>query len=1182
LIKHTVRVLVVDPMQTTATTTATATATATSTAEDVDPQNRLDECKSFFSSSTVIHAFQFDNEMHTNDGFAYQVELFQKVLTYLFDRWSVIRVHCARSLSTLLSGLLPPPPRPLPPFVTLLIESLHSEVQQHTRCWQELHGCLLGYTSLVDTIVTAGGLESSIQFIIETCLHIMSHVRIPIRDSAKDCLVQISRHDLYRKVIGCRILSIIDNLRVHDEYDKDRDNEIHMPCEASESETLTIDGLLGTLADMMPLLKDDISLDRLPPPSASLPSSSSWECGSSEWSLQRMSATIRHSMRHPASTVRQKAGAILSSLIKSLLAEIFSGDEIATADAVSRVYYLCDSVLMTSLRENDVEAWQGHEVCLIVCEELLREATTLFLAGCLRSRTQAVTVSSILQSLNTLVHFLQHEFGVLLIHPRFEVRRVQLQLLPTLARAQIALFSNTSTLTVDSSLLTAVVSQPPEAGVMSTLNSFQRLANSVRLSVLIKESRHVYEVLASFVNSSTLSTTNSFSVNEQWSVEVHGRLLEVELRQEFHAQCERLCCLTHAEPEHGIQLLCNIFIQSQLEIAQLLLVFFQIGEASIDITATEGHSVRFLSIDFIELLALSQCFCITIAHRLPLLLSSLSTLVQVSFSTEFTARVAVLQQRSQQLLSQLTAHLDIWLSLCLLLQTNSAAFSAAMLQTPTSVSTHNSCMNAFALPQYTLPRQSSAEIAVLLLLVKQQRLQSNDNQPWICVHCEPSGFCLSNNVVLLPSLSDPATNPALYLDSLYATPSESSPCISASNSSKSQSNRKQESFTNKDSPLMNTPQPKPHHFHHHSHDGKHSLFHHIVTPTASPARSAQHQHLSLSPSMKVFAQQQHSSSQKSPSLRSPNRVGVGCDVPLSTSSASYSSMNRWCCEAISPLLHVLVALVTCNYNQSAAMSSDRSIYGDYAVLLLTVISEWQSSVLRDPLWLDNRKFARRSLFESIGPLLPIVVAQQIEPNLANVTTVDDCTSMSLLLLNLLRTFSDSLTLECCVQQKLDLKIISPLIKCVNILLTSLQERFADTVSWKSLDDRQRELFQLCFRFPRDSLDLAKEVRDLLDNHLENLMSSNTIGHSLSICLSPSAANMAFPTTIINPTHSTSRDSAEDEFSDWDEEDSDDDSVHCTDASAAIICPVANATTIDDIKCVQSLLSNWYIDVIDEP
>ena len=1123
-------------------------------AEEDDHQARLEYCKTFFSN--LKSSCERSWEVTALDGDCLSLnsnELHDTIILFFYDRWSVIRFHSFKSLRDLVkfSQVSTKPTRFIPSYLYSLLHTWQQHILDFHRPWQELHGCLLGFTAVIDILdLQSPKREDEIFDLIDICVEIMSHVRNPIRDAAKDCLVKIGEESKYRRDLFSTLLNTIDAIAT-----------IGVETEAA---TLKVDGLLGALVEIVPVMHNEINLqviDNGGSPRSSLEAQSIS-------SLAKVSGTIKLCMRHPASTVRQKAGSILSSIMKFSLTDAFSSSSRSTTSQFS---FLSKKVLVSLLEDQDLEAWQSHEACLIVCEELIREATTLHLnrlaipGWCIRESCKNVAfqlnppqpVEIFIIQLNDLSEFLHSKLKDLLCHPRFEVRRVMLQLLPTMARGWTILFSqleNTSNLLKD----ITIIQKSPVFG------TFDLMVDMIWLSTLIKEARHVEEIL--YTASATTFQSNGQSnevflhPGESWSLEVHGRLLEVELRAEFHKQLEGIIQVGSSgvgeeSNNHARGTLCRSLLSSTSVILSLLSNLFDaldnyhIKPAIIDDDQRGGIFTHFLSIDFVELIALSHCFVFTVIHRMHDIVKSCDM--------EQSNLMLELEQTAHCLRSRLNGYNSSWIKMMALLQLNSNVNSSNQPIPATMGSgagSSGSCVNHInsTSVSFSANRPTSSEMIVLCMAY------SNDGDSSLSevVTLKQKGveFQLQDNLRLLPTLTDPATNPVLYAEDvrLFQTICDESAnqCFSANAKSRlgsplSSPLRIQVSSSTTERVAPSTPNCN-------QQNGATVFF-----PSLTPGTSA-----------------------KSSSITSPNRVGVGCNLPVSSNISTYHCMNRWNCEAISPLLYN----ISCNFRESVVNRDNNC--KEIAMMLACIAAEWQINVMADPLWLDHRKFAKRTLVESIEKLLEIVLDCDQSADLYIMSNV----RLSSLMVYLTRTLAEILCVES-RQNRMDFKWIGPVIRGTEMCLS----KCLIIVDPHMVASSHDAIFRKNHRLPYHLQDIILQTVECLHVSVESLMgrfngvgiveSCNVDGKVFTGSLlqrfadtldfEQSSIRTFQNSTTISPIAAEGH-TGEDEFSDWDDEDDESDSRDGTEtsSSAAFVTSGASLSVIHFLESLHKTSNEW--------
>jgi hypothetical protein len=1043
--------------------------------EEEEHRKRLDLANSFFQNA-------LETSEYSSKDTGKEFEL--KVVSYFHDYWSVIRNNTVKFLSKILTKLRKDQ-------IDFFLTEFHKSFTDENRSWQDIHGSLQGFTAVIPVLD-----EPEIDKISHLCFKNIGHVRNPIRDTCKDCLVKICNKSKSAKTILIQILRII------------KENSSSHLVE-NEYDTLRLDGLLHCISEVIPLLDKVLfqSYNTLFSPFNS-PHRNLLQTTPEEpnLSLKEFLNIIKSSMLHNASTVRQKAGTIISKLFHSFLMKKSTKNSSSWASLSASlddprytsspststmmneetndiINFIIDNLLIQILNIHSLEHWNGHEVCLMICEELIRDFLNIFFTYCQnislpfspRSNKpndgpmMEFVLSLPILEINKLLHFIHDELVILLCHPRFEVRRMILQLIPTAVRGKIVIdcllsdfeyYSQSSAmsspaLSIRARSITEDDSYEKHLKRASLNRHFLPMVEMIWISSMIKENRHFQEVFNQ-VNSSMMSSNSSTATSmpfngDYWSTEVHGRLLEVELRNEFHSNLLEVMknISTHSFIIKAL-LINDLYILELIEhylnkIDQNLHLSEPHSAASSQPSSTRNSlrrnqpavlpppvnfepnvlpppapfgassssknpdsmvaiSEKYISMDFVEFYCLVECFLHNIKERSysgldfediyppqhnvvshqnnhnhnpyvhhgppmsvsKLQLQSPKLLAQQQFQQQRLSPISsiVLISQSMKLLEQIKPHGLAWISILSYLQ------YATHQKSLGNVTPHSKHMIFHQqLDQFTIfPTDWSLKLLDLLFQEKSESCKHKNS--FLILKYWKMGYEMSG-IRILPTLTDPATNPLIYADENVLSKSfdESDEITTkilqmvvedeeaAKAASKSQ---QQEEVFQERRPISVK-----------------------FSPTATVFRSATEENVgdseNVPPSLPpVIASDSLLSYKKNPNylnlinppsvmtpggvlpLNSPNKLGVGSNMPVMSNINSFQSMNRWNCEAISPLLFSL----SCNLTNM-----------EIVLLLSAVVSEWILFNFIDPLWLDNRRYIKRILFESLPNFLLTIIKQ---------------------------------------------------------------------------------------------------------------------------------------------------------------------------------------------------------------
>lgn len=386
---------------------------------DIDHQIRLKKCEQFFADMSQD----------------FNAETLSTVIVYLHDTWSVVRNKCSKLLSE--KAML------LNHDQLYFLVKTFSEYCKSSASWQEVHGSLLGFNAVVCGRPQIEG--NTYHHIESVCLSLISHVSTPVREASRSCLFNIQKKVNDQHNFVFKLIFLISSI-------------LKSNHSASESSTLTLDGILGCLVDSFQefptlIIQFDVPFLNLIDPIS--------EKGDDVSRINQPTVefidTIKMCMLHEASSVRQKAGQVLIILLTNLL----NGSHVVSVEPSPRtmmpmlkrsssnhstfssalVEYIVSRVLIESLRSTRSDDWRLQEICLMVSEEVL----SISLKNKIEElRCGLDTALGISASIVQLVKFLKEHLGFILCHESFEVRRMATQILPLLARVAVLFESPTS------------------------------------------------------------------------------------------------------------------------------------------------------------------------------------------------------------------------------------------------------------------------------------------------------------------------------------------------------------------------------------------------------------------------------------------------------------------------------------------------------------------------------------------------------------------------------------------------------------------------------------------------------------------------------------------------------------------------------------------------------------------
>ena len=234
-----------------------------------EDQSRLTRCKDFFSELSSDSTTSLPSD----------------IINYLHDKWSVIRSDCGKRMKTIVYDLR---------YSDYLFGTLFPQLLlscKNSNHWQEIHGSLLGLNALV--LGTDDEMTNSVSTL---CLDLIGHVSIPVKEASRNCLITTQKKVSNKHRLVHQIVDLANSITAQAHND-------------SETTTLTLDGLLGCLVDNYQQFPVLLHPSRI----------SSGNGDDNQKSSMDTVQTIRRCALHPASTVRQKAGQILTMFVMIFL-----------------------------------------------------------------------------------------------------------------------------------------------------------------------------------------------------------------------------------------------------------------------------------------------------------------------------------------------------------------------------------------------------------------------------------------------------------------------------------------------------------------------------------------------------------------------------------------------------------------------------------------------------------------------------------------------------------------------------------------------------------------------------------------------------------------------------------------------------------------------------------------------
>jgi len=336
--------------------------------------------------------------------------------------------------------------------------------------WQILHGSILGLSCVGVTVLRHSTEQRSA---IETvCMALIGSDLLPVREAVRDCL------NTLKLVDQSLVRRISDEVVERCEFDIASGKETSAPH---------LDGFLGMLAD---------ALDRSGEVAQAVPASI--------FAVDRsLLDALFLAMGHPSSTVRQRASQVYATLCRLLL-----DTEDPNYVGVQRLVDVIESATN----------WQRLEACMLVAEELMRLSVEEEIL------TQSVSIYPIIDAIS-------RKLPVMLLHERYEIRRVALQALPSAARAAV--------LSGSPSLLNASV---PSSSHPILMNESEIICRAVWISELAQSSQLLFQV--SQISAQTALVEGTRDID--WVMNLPGRLTEEESKMAFR---RRLCMVREREQE---------------------------------------------------------------------------------------------------------------------------------------------------------------------------------------------------------------------------------------------------------------------------------------------------------------------------------------------------------------------------------------------------------------------------------------------------------------------------------------------------------------------------------------------------------------------------------------------------------------------------------------------------------
>jgi hypothetical protein len=151
------------------------------------------------------------------------------------------------------------------------------------------------------------------------------------------------------------------------------------------------------------------------------------------------SDTLYICFEHPESSVRQRAGQVISLLIETLRIYILDpplyqtengkvSEQMNVIQMLGVVDHVITNVLMKSMSSLEPTSWCSQEIKLVICEEVIRHAISQYLSD-LKDSDPSIVAGPFLFSIKSLILFLKNVLKPMLSHQKFEIRRVASQVI---------------------------------------------------------------------------------------------------------------------------------------------------------------------------------------------------------------------------------------------------------------------------------------------------------------------------------------------------------------------------------------------------------------------------------------------------------------------------------------------------------------------------------------------------------------------------------------------------------------------------------------------------------------------------------------------------------------------------------------------------------------------------------
>lgn len=333
----------------------------------------------------------------------------------LFDTWSEVRYDSFKSLKRIQEQVST---QQLLLLGRNLLQKIDIDEGICNHPWQTIHGSILGLKAICYFLIRCNKdeRESFHNDVIKSCLSIVIHDMLPIREATRECIIE------YLKVIS----SYSDNYLNYCDFTMSILNNLKTLSKADECAS-SFDGLLGCLVDIIQHSKYGLQICNY--------------FDDKEYDNTESDLTFLHNQNlflrctiicfnHEASTVRQRAASVLLSLYKLQCKDNIEL-QITMKDGVLNMLQEC---VIHCINEDHKDHWKILETCLIISEDVITYEMQSFFNALKSNDGKEVHISS---SLLQVLSCLRRSLPFTILNSQFELRRMGSQLLPTLARATL-------------------------------------------------------------------------------------------------------------------------------------------------------------------------------------------------------------------------------------------------------------------------------------------------------------------------------------------------------------------------------------------------------------------------------------------------------------------------------------------------------------------------------------------------------------------------------------------------------------------------------------------------------------------------------------------------------------------------------------------------------------------------